>query len=265
MLKQRIITALWLAPLALLGLFWLDGVAFALFTAAVVLLASWEWVNLAGHASQRARLRGTMVMAIIMLLLWNTAAVHATWPLWLGVGGWLINLYWVMCYPNQVSQWQPASRRLAMGLWVLLPCWIGFISLRESGVEWLLFVLLLVWCADTGAYFAGRAYGQHKLAPAVSPGKTWEGVVGGLLATTLLALMFAFWQALSLGQGIALVIITWIVTLLSVLGDLLESMLKRHRGIKDSSALLPGHGGILDRIDSLTAAVPWFALLGGWL
>lgn len=265
MLKQRIITALWLAPLALLGLFWLDGNAFALFTAGIVLLATWEWVNLAGHAGQRARLRGTMAMAIIMLLLWNTATVHAVWPLWLGVAGWLVNLYWVMSYPDKVTQWQPSPRRLAMGLWVLLPCWVGFVSLRESGAEWLLFVLLLVWCADTGAYFAGRAYGRHKLAPAVSPGKTWEGVAGGLVATTLLALAFTVWQSLSLGQGLALIVITWLVTLVSVLGDLLESMLKRHRGIKDSSALLPGHGGVLDRIDSLTAAVPWFALLGSWL
>ncbi|APX91860.1 phosphatidate cytidylyltransferase [Halomonas sp. 1513] len=265
MLKQRIITALWLAPLVLLGLFWLDGGAFALFTALIVLLASWEWVNLAGFEGQRQRLLGAAGMALLMLVLWLTGAAQASWLLWLGALGWLANLYWIIHYPDKGAQWQATPRRLAMGLWVLLPCWVGFIALRESGAVWLLFVLLLVWCADTGAYFAGRAYGRRKLAPRVSPGKSWEGVAGGLAATTLLALLFATWQSLGLGQGLALVMITWLVTLISVLGDLLESMLKRYRGIKDSSALLPGHGGVLDRIDSLTAAVPWFALLGSWL
>lgn len=265
MLKQRIITALWLAPLVLAGLFGLEGSAFALFTGGIVLLATWEWVNLAGYPTQRARLRGVMAMAVLMLFLWNSGIVHSTWPLWLGALGWLINFYWVMHYPGRQTRWQARERRLAIGLWVLLPCWVGFIALRGSGVEWLLFVLLLVWCADTGAYFAGRAFGRRKLAPEVSPGKSWEGVLGGLVATTLLALVFAVWQGLSAGHGAALVAITWLVTLVSVLGDLLESMFKRQRGIKDSSALLPGHGGVLDRIDSLTAAVPVFALLTWWV
>jgi len=155
--------------------------------------------------------------------------------------------------------------RLAMGLWVLLPTWVGFSVLRESGAAWLLFVLLLVWGADIGAYFVGRALGRHKLAPRVSPGKTWEGVAGGLMVTALLAIVFASWQSLGVAGGLMLMLATAVVTLVSVLGDLLESMLKRHRGIKDSSQLLPGHGGVLDRVDSLTAAVPLFALLSGWL
>jgi len=121
-------------------------------------------------------------------------------------------------------------------------------------------VLLLVWCADIGAYFVGRHWGKRKLAPHVSPGKSWEGVYGGLAATTILAILFALWLPLGLVGGITLILITAVVTLASVLGDLLESMLKRHRNIKDSSQLLPGHGGVLDRIDSLTAAIPLFAL-----
>ncbi|WP_434984241.1 phosphatidate cytidylyltransferase [Vreelandella zhaodongensis] len=260
MLKQRIITAAWLAPLTLIGLFGLQGGAFALFTALIVLLGAWEWTNLAGITCQRKRLSLVAAMAVLMLMMWLTGAAFAAWPLWLAALGWLVNLYWVTRYPNAGQQWQATSRRLLMGVWVLLPCWVGFNVLRDSGAIWLLFVLLLVWTADIGAYFAGRRWGKNKLAPKVSPGKSWEGVFGGLAATSLLALAFAIWQPVSVAGGIALIVIAAIVTLVSVLGDLLESMLKRYRDIKDSSQLLPGHGGVLDRIDSLTAAIPVFAL-----
>ncbi|MDR5897752.1 phosphatidate cytidylyltransferase [Halomonas vilamensis] len=261
MLKQRIITAAWLAPLVLAGLFSLQGGAFAFFTAAIVLLGAWEWSNLAGV--QRATHRAILVVgvALLMVLLWQSGGVLSPWPLWVAAVGWLVNLYWVTRYPAALSQWGSTPRRLLMGLWVLLPCWIGFNVLRDSGSVWLLFVLLLVWVADIGAYFAGRAWGKRKLAPQVSPGKSWEGVVGGLTATLLLALVFSAWQGLSWSGGLVLLVVTFFVTLVSVLGDLLESMLKRYRKIKDSSQLLPGHGGVLDRIDSLTAAVPLFALL----
>lgn len=260
MLKQRIITAAWLAPLVLAGLFGLDGAAYALFTAIIVLLGAWEWANLAGITRTAQRAQVVAVMAALMLVMWLTGAVTAIWPLWAAAAGWLVNFYWVTRYPAAGVQWQSSARRLAMGLWVLLPCWVGFNVLRESGMAWLLFVLLLVWCADIGAYFVGRHWGKRKLAPHVSPGKSWEGVFGGLAATAILAVLFALWLPLGLTSGITLVLITAVVTLASVLGDLLESMLKRHRNIKDSSQLLPGHGGVLDRTDSLTAAIPLFAL-----
>jgi len=260
-LRQRIITAAWLAPLTLIGLFGLQGGAFALFTALMVLLGAWEWTNLAGVTRQRARLQLVAVMALLMLGMWFSGATFAVWPLWIAAIGWLLNLYWVVHYPDAKQQWQSTPRRLLMGLWVLLPCWVGFNILRDSGAVWLLLVLLLVWTADIGAYFAGRRWGKRKLAPRVSPGKSWEGVIGGLVATSLLALAFSLWQSLDLAETLALMLITGLVTLISVLGDLLESMLKRYRDIKDSSQLLPGHGGVLDRIDSLTAAIPLFALL----
>jgi len=227
-LKQRMITAAWLAPVTLIGLFGLQGGAFALFTALIVLLGTWEWTNLAGVIVSRTRLALVAGMAVLMALLWLSGAAFAVWPLWLAAAGWLLNLYWVT---------------------------------RDSGAVWLLFVMLLVWTADIGAYFAGRRWGKRKLAPRVSPGKSWEGVYGGLAATMLLALLFALWQPLGVMGGVALIVITAVVTLTSVLGDLFESMLKRYRNIKDSSQLLPGHGGVLDRIDSLTAAIPIFALL----
>lgn len=261
MLRQRIITAAWLAPLMLVGLFGLTGGAFALFTGVVVLLAAWEWSNLAGLSEIRRRLVLVGGVALLMLMLWQADGALATWPLWLAVIGWAINGYWVIRYPARREQWESTAMRLAMGLWVLLPTWVGFNVLRDTGGVWLLYVLLLVWGADIGAYFCGRAWGRRKLAPAVSPGKSWEGVAGGVGVTTLLALVFAVWQELGLTGGLGLVVATVAVTLVSVLGDLFESMLKRYRGIKDSSNLLPGHGGVLDRIDSLTAAVPLFALL----
>ncbi|MFP4137600.1 MAG: phosphatidate cytidylyltransferase [Halomonas sp.] len=261
MLRQRIITAAWLAPLMLAGLFGLSGGAFALFTAAIVLLGGWEWTNLAGVTGRGRRLALVGCLALAMALLWASGSLLAAWPLWLGLAGWGVNLHWVTRYPGRTAQWAAPARRLAMGLWVLLPAWVGLNVLRDFGGLWLLYVLLLVWSADIGAYFAGRAFGRHKLAPAVSPGKSWEGVAGGLAATLLLALGFALGLGLGALNVALLMLTTLAVTLVSVLGDLLESMLKRHRGIKDSSALLPGHGGVLDRIDSLTAALPLFALL----
>lgn len=265
MLKQRIITAAWLAPLVLFGLFGLEGQYYALFTALIVLLATWEWSNLAGIKSSLGRAASVAGMMVLMLLLWRFGGESATWLLWLSALGWLVNLYWVMHYPQKAHQWQSSSRRLIMGFWVLLPCWAGFNVLGETSGAWLLYVLLLVWMADIGAYFAGRTWGRRKLAPHVSPGKSWEGVAGGLVATLMLALVFGFWQQLGVGGSSVLLLITVVVTLASVLGDLLESMLKRYRQIKDSSQLLPGHGGILDRIDSLTAAVPLFALFYAWV
>ncbi|MFD2192125.1 phosphatidate cytidylyltransferase [Pistricoccus aurantiacus] len=261
MLKQRILTALVLIPIALWGLFGLSGGAFALFTGAIVVLAAWEWANLAGHVSFRSQVVWALVFAAIMLSLWLTGLAHSVWLLGLAAPGWLLNLYWVLSYPERQLQWSGRWRRMLMSAWVLLPCWTGFLLLRQSGAEWLLYVLLLVWTADTGAYFAGRAFGRRKLAPQVSPGKSWEGVWGGMLATVVLAVAFAVWQKLGLAASLLLIVITLVIALISVLGDLFESMLKRVRGIKDSSALLPGHGGVLDRIDSLTAAVPMFALL----
>ncbi|MGO2131283.1 MAG: phosphatidate cytidylyltransferase [Halomonas sp.] len=260
MLKQRIITALWLFVVAGVGLFVLSGSAFTVFTAAVVLLGSWEWANLAGLSSTGKRLLAVVAMAAVLALMYATGNVLATWPLWVAAAGWLVNLYWVIGYPGRVGQWSGMAMRLLMGLWVLVTAWVGLNVLRDLGAIWLLYVLLLVWSADIGAYFVGRAFGKRKLAPSVSPGKSWEGVFGGAALTALLAIGFALGMKLGLGSGLLLLAATVVVSLASVLGDLLESMLKRYRGIKDSSNLLPGHGGVLDRIDSLTAAAPLFAL-----
>lgn len=265
MLRQRVLTALVLAPLALAGLFGLSAGGFALFTALVLLLGAWEWARLAGFDSVPVRLLYTLGLALLLLLAWWGDWMTATWPLWLGALGWLINAWWVSRYPRATEQWRKPVTRMAMGVWVLFPCWIGFYQLRQEGSEWLLFVLLLVWVADIGAYFAGRRFGRRKLAPHVSPGKSWEGVFGGWVAVAVLVFVYALWLPLGVGQALGLLPLALVVAFISVIGDLLESMLKRLRGLKDSSHLLPGHGGILDRIDSLTAAVPLFALIRPWL
>lgn len=260
MLKQRIVTALWLFVVAGFGLFVLSGNAFTAFTAVVVLLGSWEWANLAGLSSTGKRLLAVLAMAVVLVVMHASGNVLASWPLWVAAAGWLVNLYWVVGYPGRVEQWSSMTMRLIMGLWVLVTAWVGLNVLRDLGAIWLLYALLVVWCADIGAYFVGRAIGKRKLAPSVSPGKSWEGVFGGALLTALLAIGFAVGMQLDVGSGLLLLVATVVVSFASVLGDLLESMLKRYRGIKDSSRLLPGHGGVLDRIDSLTAAVPLFAL-----
>lgn len=260
MLKQRIVTALWLFVVAGVGLFALSGNAFTAFTAVVVLLGSWEWANLAGLSSTSKRLLIVLAMAVILSVMHASGSALSSWPLWVAAAGWMVNLYWVVGYPRRVEQWSSMTMRLIMGLWVLVAAWVGLNVLRELGAIWLLYVLLVVWCADIGAYFVGRAVGKRKLAPDVSPGKSWEGVFGGALLTALLAVGFAIGMQLGLAGGLLLLVATIVVSFASVLGDLLESMLKRYRGIKDSSNLLPGHGGVLDRIDSLTAAVPLFAL-----
>lgn len=265
MLRQRILTALILAPVALAGLFGLSHGGFATFTAIVLLLGAWEWGRLAGFDAPAPRLLYTALVGIILGLVWFAGGIDAHWPLWFGAAGWLLNAWWVSRYPRHTEQWQRPGVRLAMGLWVLVPCWVGLYQLRQEGSEWLLFALLLVWVADIGAYFAGRRFGRRKLAPSVSPGKSWEGVYGGWVAVAVLVFVYALWLSLNVAQTFGLLVLALVVAFVSVIGDLLESMLKRFRGLKDSSHLLPGHGGILDRIDSLTAAIPLFALIRPWL
>lgn len=259
MLKQRIITALLLAPLALWGLFGLEGQAFALFTAAVIGIAAWEWARLSGLQRIGQVAFPCVVLLMLLSAWWQPHLLHQS--LWLGLAWWFLALFFVITYPRTASLWRCTSRRVLMGLFVLIPAWAGFVLLREQGWFWLLYVLLIAWVADIFAYFTGRAFGKHKLAPAVSPGKSWEGVAGGLLGTSLLALLAAFWKGLDMNQLLVLVLITLVITAVSVLGDLTESLVKREAGMKDSSNLLPGHGGFMDRIDSLTSAIPLFALL----
>lgn len=273
MLKTRIITALILAPIAIGGIFFLPPLGFAIFTGAIITLGAWEWANMAGLTSQAARVAYAASVALVLFLFYHPHSL----VLWLALAWWLVCLMLVRSYPGGSSSWSPVPVRALMGLLVLVPAWAGLNQMRsghflfgtvDNNLLIIVYVFFIVWVADIGAYFAGRAFGKAKLAPRVSPGKSWAGVWGGLVAVAVLAVVASQLAGASLADSALLMVASLVTGAVSVLGDLLESMLKRFRGIKDSSQLLPGHGGIMDRIDSLTAAIPVFALLIiqlGWL
>lgn len=258
MLKQRIITALILAPTLICAIFLLPNHWFALFLALPVLIGANEWANLMGFEQESARLpfvitTGILISACYWLALKFVVPLAMLW--WLGA------LLLVRAYPQRVDLWSGKAAMFMIGLLILVPAWLALVMLQgqENGPYWVLYVMLLVWGADTGAYFVGRRFGKTKLAPTVSPGKSIAGVVGGLLTTFFIALGVALNTSAAVNVGLlAFLVVSMIAVFASVLGDLAESMFKRYRGIKDSSNLLPGHGGILDRIDSVTAAAPAF-------
>ena len=262
MLKQRIITALVLLPLALAGFFLLEGAAFALFIGLVVVLGAWEWARLAGLESQALRLLYAAMVGLLLGLLYLNPEL-SLWLLGAATLWWIFATALVLGYPQSSRYWGGSAGRLLIGLLILLPAWQGLMLLKgwPSGNELILAVMLLVWVADIGAYFSGRRFGKHKLAPQVSPGKSWEGLLGGLALSLLLCTGVGLWRGWSAAELLMAIVAAALVVLVSVVGDLTESMFKRQSGIKDSSNLLPGHGGVLDRIDSLTAAVPVFAVL----
>lgn len=270
MFKQRVITALVLAPLMIIGIFFLPLKQFAIFIAAIATLGAWEWANIAGYERRWGRVGYAF---LVFVCLYITARAYYFIPevvvyfLTVGAFWWVIAFALVRHYPQGTSLWTSRPIRAILGLCVLLPMWVGFMHLKMQPHSSLLivFVMLIVWGADTGAYFAGKKWGNSKLAPNVSPGKSWAGFWGGLVTSAVVALLFGLgldrWlQPMSQADYLQMVVIAMVTMVVSVLGDLVESMMKRHRGIKDSSSLLPGHGGVLDRIDSMAAAVPVFAL-----
>ncbi|ACS86749.1 phosphatidate cytidylyltransferase [Musicola paradisiaca] len=277
MLKYRLITAVILIPLVIAALFFLSPLGFALVTLAVCMLAAWEWGQFAGFVSNTQRVWLSIICGFILALMLLTLPDYhysASTPpisisLWISVVWWFGALILVLFYPSSAALWrQSRLLRLGFGLFTIVPFFWGMVSLRQfdydvnpfTGAWWLLYVMLLVWGADSGAYLFGKLFGRHKLAPRVSPGKTWEGFVGGLLTSAVIALLFSYYMPLAISTR-TLLICSVIAALASVLGDLTESMFKREAGIKDSSHLIPGHGGVLDRIDSLTAAIPIFSCL----
>jgi phosphatidate cytidylyltransferase len=256
-LKQRVLTALVLAPLALAAVFLLPQAAFEIVLAVVFLYGSWEWGNLC-RLSLFSRFVYLALHAVVLTVVAFVPGSQSV-AIVLALLFWSVALLLVKGYPATAG-YSRVPFRLMMGLLVLVPAWYAGSALRagENGLTLLLMLLVLVWGADIGAYVAGKTWGRRKLLPAVSPGKTLEGAAGGLVACVLTGFGFAVWLELSLIASVTLMLLSLLTGMVSVLGDLLESMLKRERGIKDSGQLLPGHGGVLDRIDSLTAAAPVF-------
>ncbi|GAA5523826.1 phosphatidate cytidylyltransferase [Microbulbifer aestuariivivens] len=270
MLKQRIITALVLVALFLGALFFLPIDWFTVATVAVILLGGWEWANL---SNLNRALRFVFLAALIASLMAVANYVfamdfgspdtsRAQEVLAVACGWWALAFLWVQSYPASAMLWGNRWIRGLIGLVVLVPAWLSMVILRgqDHGAWLVLFVVAVVVCADVGAYFVGRRYGKRKLAREVSPGKSWEGFFGGLAACLILAVAVSVALSLPLKNSLLFSFGILVTAVASVIGDLVESMLKRHRGIKDSSRILPGHGGILDRLDSLSAALPVFTM-----
>ena len=276
MLRERVITAVVLLALLLPALFAPIAWPFAVLSLLAVAAAGWEWARLNGLQGAGALTIGLAVAIMGVLLGWRLHVVSGTdiatsqshvWSLatlaWV-VGGSLVLARGVLGWPGL-----PRGLRLALGVLLLVVAWLAMVGAWQQGVNLLLSMLALVWVADIAAYFGGRRFGRRKLAPGISPGKSWEGVWSGMVGALLLALLWVvldrqfdashpslFSRLLGAGGPVLLAVAVLFLASLSVVGDLFESLVKRAAGAKDSSALLPGHGGMLDRIDALLPVLP---------
>jgi phosphatidate cytidylyltransferase len=268
LLLTRIATALVLAPLVLASIYLLDKKQFALVAGGIFLLAAYEWAELTLGKRRGLRLGFLLVCAAIGVFVWSQPDMQVVgrYLLWAAIGCWAWAIVEVLRFTGVgLPDLAVRIRWVAMGIILLPAAWFSMVLIRNQQPHLLVAVCLLVWGADVGAYFAGRAFGRTKLAPQVSPGKTWEGVLGGLLTGAITSAGFV---AATLGFT-QLSPLAWLATLglllllvgVSVFGDLFESVLKRTAGSKDSGVLLPGHGGLLDRVDALVAVLPCAALL----
>ena len=273
MLKQRVITAMVLLAILLPALFYKTPIPFFALTLLMIAAGAWEWGRLNSLGSIGSLgLSAACVAACGVSWYggWLEKPLPVLWAIagavWVLAGGWLLR--------SGVAGWPriPKGLRLAGGLVALWASWLAISQARVMGIEFLLSVLLLVWIADIFAYFAGRTFGgrisKGKLAPSISPGKSWEGVWGGMTGVVALSLAWYFWggdtlySQLAQRHGIALMLLAVIfMTAMSVVGDLVESLIKRSAGVKDSSGLLPGHGGVLDRVDALLPTLPLAMML----
>jgi len=264
-LLQRVLTALVLAPLVVAAILLLDSLYFGLVLLPVIALAAWEWANLAGLQTRAGWLAYTLLLAALTAIAgWAIGTGMDLFPLLLvALVFWPWAAWVVWRFPTPAPGIGRTVPMLILGLPALIVPWVALVLLHgrlEQGPAWVVVLMLVIWGADVAAYFSGRRWGRRKLAPSVSPGKSWAGFWGGLVAVGLIMFLFSLWLGSGPLQTLVLVLLGMATGLISVLGDLFESVLKRTRGIKDSGSLLPGHGGILDRIDSMLSAAPVFAL-----
>ncbi|MCC5879404.1 MAG: phosphatidate cytidylyltransferase [Idiomarina sp.] len=280
MLKQRILTALVLLPVALGCIFFLSLHGFALFAFAALTIGAWEWSPLMGVTRMAGRVAYTALVAAIIGILYLLAPIDQLWSeqglawpmltaITLGVIWWLAAILMVLNFPRSKRMWQRSRIFVgAFGILVLVPAWAALLSVRALNYDvnplfgaWtVLFIFALVWAADVGAYAAGRLIGKHKMIPAVSPNKTIEGLCGGVVLAFIVMVLVAQFVPVPRELYVGFYTVGLATVIVSVFGDLSESMFKRCAGVKDSGSILPGHGGVLDRIDSLTSALPIFAL-----
>jgi len=253
-LRRRIGTASVLS-LAILGIvLWLPAICTVLVLTAAVLAGAWEWSAFLRLRTPQARASYVAILAVLLPAAWSLTrgAEGRTTFLAIAAAWWLGALCWIVFAPRRVAPWSAALA----GCLALVPAWLALVRLRldvPHGAQWVLFALLLVWAADIGAYFFGRRFGRLRLAPEVSPGKTWEGAIGGVAASAIVAVVGSAWFGLPRLPFLSLCLAA---VSFSIVGDLTESLLKRFAGLKDSGTLFPGHGGVMDRIDSVTGAAP---------
>ncbi len=277
MTRTRILAALLMAPLAIAAVLLLNTPWMAAASAVVLLAALWEWLRLTDIEDTLSRTALLLANLLLMVaVVWASATGGGSLILLkilvvVGVGWWLLAALWLRHY-DFASDHDTKARvfKLAAGTLAVIPAWCALCVIHandggDNGSRWLLLALAIVWATDTGAYFAGRKFGKHKLAPRVSPNKTIEGFVGGALAGVLVAVVAAPLAGATAAQLPLVALVALLTVFASVVGDLFESLLKRHVGAKDSGTLIPGHGGVLDRIDSVLAALPVFALGQIWL
>jgi len=278
MLKQRVITAVLLMLVLLPTLFYRDPAPFNFLALLFVAAATWEWARLNGWAMPASYLAAALTAVVCTLLWWSGWLAQPLPLIWLCAGAaWVLLGGWIL--RAGVPAWGQHNRSLRMlvGLLALVVTWLAVAQARLIGTPFLLSVLALVWAADIGAYFAGRTWGgrfiKRKLAASISPGKSWEGVFGGMVAVLLLAwgwTRFDLWAQADVpsfyshlvGRDMVFAVIACVfLAAMSVVGDLIESLVKRSAGVKDSSKLLPGHGGVLDRIDAMLPTLPLAMML----
>ncbi|MEZ9138627.1 MULTISPECIES: phosphatidate cytidylyltransferase [unclassified Shewanella] len=279
MLKQRIITVLWLLPLVIGAIFFLPTEYFAWVLIPVFMIGAKEWGSFIDPNCTATQWTFTVTVSLILVALNFFVPVESLWlkgqlhPIYfaiitIGLFWWIVSTVLVFSFPKSGSVWKDSHMLKSMfGQLTLIPCFVSLITLKSIsanvdpyfGASLVFLVMLVVWAADTGAYFAGRSLGKHKLMPNVSPNKTLEGLGGGLAATMAVVVGVMYYSP---EQELGLVIaVTLITAVASAFGDLSESMFKRAANIKDSGKILPGHGGVLDRMDSLTAALPVFTFI----
>ncbi|MBD9367561.1 phosphatidate cytidylyltransferase [Xanthomonas sp. XNM01] len=280
MTRTRVIAALLMAPTAILAILLLPTPWMAAVAAMVMLAGLWEWLKLAGVEDSLSRTILVLLNLVVMVLLvWASRGSGGFSPVLFqlvtlaGAIGWLASLLWLW-RPQVSAPDRPWSRplKLAAGTLAAIPAWCALCLIHSGNFDtlgdaagsvdhrWLLVALALVWAADSGAYFAGRMFGRRKLAVSISPNKTVEGAAGGLLAGVVVALCFGLLAGAGAAQLPAVALVAAVAVAASIVGDLIESLLKRQAGVKDSGHLIPGHGGVLDRIDGVLAALPVFAI-----
>lgn len=268
-LKQRILTSVILIPVILILLFLTPLFLYAVIVALISLFAAWEWTRLMNISSRMERVIYLFILSLIIIFsyllhLWKKELIYQSSVFLLASFWWLIALFIIYRYNHGYSV-KIFNRYFYgfIGILLIYSFWLGLIVIRTMsprGSFWVLVLLVLIWFADSSAYFCGIRYGKRKLAPKVSPGKTLEGLYGELAFSFILIIIIVDLMALEITQFLILLLFGMLTVIASIIGDLFISVLKRQRGLKDTGQLLPGHGGLLDRIDSLLAAVPVFTL-----